>query len=569
MYIFYKSEDLMILHYFSNVSNKKLFFFIATLGLLANILCAYSTLGYYQQDEHYQILEFIHNLTLNTSPDKMVWEYNSQIRPWFQPFSYFLSLKLFSIFFNLNDPFFISFLIRLESSLFAFLGQCLFSLTLYKIFNGNKIWKISTGIIFLFYIFPFLSARTSSENISSTFILLPFSTFIFSIKDKLFNISELKQKLSFNHFGIFLSGLFSGFAFETRFQSAFFIIGFALWIFFNTKRKLLFILTYFSPIGICILLGTLIDTYCYGKFVFAPWNYFDYNILKGVAANFGVSPFYYYINILFDFFAPPLGFFIILGIFISIIKFTKSILLWSILSFIGFHSFIGHKEERFLFPIFILMVPILCQSILYLYKLINDNISNNKYLIALKSLKAIFNISFIIISINSILILLFTIYKIENISFGFLNTFAQRFKHHDIKALEFLDKNVETPEYYGFNRDIQCDAKTKVSSCELNRYFYIRNQHKFILLNSNQEYINLFQNKENNYYNYLYLDKNNLDFIKTNFYKNHCKTVYLSRSIPIYENEFYLFQNSILKPILNLKHWYNRGYADIFIKCSN
>ncbi len=559
----------MLHHYFSKLSNKKYFFFIAILGLFANILSAYSTLGYFQQDEHYQILEFMHNLTFNTSPDKMVWEYQSQIRPWFQPFSYFLSLKLLSLFFNLNDPFFISFLIRLESCLFAFIGQCIFTLALYKIFNGNKIWKISTGIIFLFYIFPFLSARTSSENISSTFILLSFSTFIFSIKDKIFHISELKQNLSFHHYGLFLSGLFSGLAFEVRFQSAFFIIGFALWILFNSKRKFKFILTYFSAIGICISLGTLIDSYCYRKFVFSPWNYFDYNILKGVAANFGVSPFYYYINILFDFFAPPLGFFIILGIFISIIKFRKSILLWSFLSFVGFHSLIGHKEERFLFPIFILMVPILCQSILYLYQIIDDNMKYQKYLFALKSLKRIFNISFIVIFINSCLILFFTIYKVENISFGFLNTFAQRFKHHDIKALEFLDKNVETSEYYGFNKDIQCDDKTKDSKCDLYRYFYIKNQHNFILLNSNEEYIHLFKNKDKYYYNYLYLDKNNIDFVKTNFYKDHCKTVYLSRSIPIYENEFYLFQNSILKPILNLKHWYNRGYANIFIKCSN
>ena len=128
------------------------------------------------------------------------------------------------------------------------------------------------------------------------------------------------------------------------------------------------------------------------------------------------------------------------------------------------------------------MVPIICQSILYLYQIIDDKIIDQKYIFALKSLKTIFNISFIVIFINSCLILLFTNYKVENISFGFLNTFAQRFKHHDLKALEFLDKNVETTEYYGFNKDIQCDDKTKDSKCDLFRYLYIKNKHKFIFL---------------------------------------------------------------------------------------
>lgn len=46
-----------------------------------------------------------------------------------------------------------------------------------------------------------------------------------------------------------------------------------------------------------------------------------------------------------------IGTLLLLSLVVAVIFKRKSVLLWVVLSFILFHSFIGHKEERFLFPI--------------------------------------------------------------------------------------------------------------------------------------------------------------------------------------------------------------------------
>ena len=98
--------------------NKYLFFYISV-SLIIHCISVYFSIGFYSDDEHFQLLEptayllGINDLVVN-DPTDHYWEWNSErrLRPWLQPYLYFYfiqTLKYFGIF----NPFIWVFLIRL------------------------------------------------------------------------------------------------------------------------------------------------------------------------------------------------------------------------------------------------------------------------------------------------------------------------------------------------------------------------------------------------------------------------------------------------------------------------
>lgn len=161
---------------------------------------------------------------------------------------------------------------------------------------------------------------------------------------------------------LFISGLFWGLAFECRYQIG--LAGFALFLWFlvfQTKqiKSMLFVILGGS---IILFLSIFIDYWLYQKFSFPPLNYLRETLLKS-GDMFGVSPWYDYVIQSQNWFGFPFGI-LAIGLFILIlIKLGKSPFAWIFISFIVFHSFIGHKEIRFLFPVFYL-IPILIAELI-------------------------------------------------------------------------------------------------------------------------------------------------------------------------------------------------------------
>ena len=89
--------------YFSNNINTKWFIFF---GLILHVLASYFTVGYYNADEHYQVIGPLEKL-LNID-NKLTWEFDYRIRPWLQPYFYFVITKTLSLL-HLNNPFVIAF----------------------------------------------------------------------------------------------------------------------------------------------------------------------------------------------------------------------------------------------------------------------------------------------------------------------------------------------------------------------------------------------------------------------------------------------------------------------------
>ncbi len=345
---------------FNIFSKKDILIFIVAIAAVVYITTAFNSHGFYHADEHYQIIEFA-GLKLGThTPEELTWEFKAQIRPTFQPIICFGLLKSFK-FLNIKNPYNQAFLLRLISALFAIV-VIFFFIQNTKNFIKNKAIKIAYYFLsFFLWFIPIISIRFSSETWSGLCFLLSITYFI---KDP--NNKRTPYKI----------GFFLGISFLFRFQIAFAILGFGLWLILINHSKLKYLIKICTPFCAALVIGFLLDSWFYSKFVFTPWNYFYKNIIEGAASGFGTSPWYFYIVKLLSYPSYFIGIPILLSFIILLIKNPKYYVLWIIIPFIICHSIIAHKEERFLFPIVYFFPLMLIEGYTIIINLIKNRFFN-------------------------------------------------------------------------------------------------------------------------------------------------------------------------------------------------
>ena len=298
-------------------------------------ITAFFSTGYYHFDEHFQILEFA-GLKLNmTVAANLPWEYTYQMRPAIQPAIVVLIFKLFNVL-GVNSPFIITFVLRILSAAVAFTGMYLIYKAFYRsiIDDTLKLWFSLLSFFLWFMIYN--NVRFSSENWSGSIFLIAFS---------LLYIKQSQGKRLFFYIGLLL-----GLSFLFRYQTGFLIAGLISWhllIKKNIGNTLSLIL------GVMIMFGTgiLIDRWFYGNWTVTSWNYFYQNIIQNKVSDFGIRPWWYYLEKIFIEGIPPFSLVFIAGFVLFFIFKRKDLLTWTLLPFLFIHFIIGHKEIRFLFPI--------------------------------------------------------------------------------------------------------------------------------------------------------------------------------------------------------------------------
>lgn len=128
--------------------------------------------------------------------------------------------------------------------------------------------------------------------------------------------------------------------------------------YFVGKYKLKHICLMLLAFTIVLALSTLLDSWFYHALVFTPWNYFQVNILNGVASSFGTSPWYFYFKLILTETILPIGAAVLFLIVVAVIENPKHVVVWVAVPFLLIHMLVPHKELRFLFPL-INLVPIL------------------------------------------------------------------------------------------------------------------------------------------------------------------------------------------------------------------
>ena len=146
------------------------------------LFAAFNSIGFYNDDEHFQILEpiayllGINNVLIN-DPLGYYWEWQTahRLRPWLQPYFYY-HIIIFLKFLNFNDPFLWVLIIRLFTAFLGFISITYLFFSIKKYFTEHD-RTYHYLIFFSFWFFPFLHVRTSSENLS--IILFCFCFFLF------------------------------------------------------------------------------------------------------------------------------------------------------------------------------------------------------------------------------------------------------------------------------------------------------------------------------------------------------------------------------------------------------
>ena len=363
--------------------NKYNFIIFIILGFAIHSLATWFNIGFYSQDEHFQILSPVEYLLgINNDFRIDIWEFSEEykIRPWFQSYIFYYII-IFLKFININNPFIWVFVIKLLCSFLAFISLIYFYITFKNKFFKDT--KFNRFFIILFCLYPFLHSRTSSENLGMTFFVFGFIFLEYLLNNKFKN-----NNLIFS----ILTGIFFGLAIITRYQLVIFVIGCYLWVILfslNYKNiKLLFVVG-FSIIFI-LFVGLVFDYYGYQQINITYYRYFYTNFLDGMLDFFGKEPWWYYFIEIIKTYIPPIGFLFLISFMVMIFRKFNHIIIFVSFFYLLIFTLIGHKELRFLFPLFFFTPFIIC-ALLDLLK----NINLIKYILIFFNLIYLFFLSFI------------------------------------------------------------------------------------------------------------------------------------------------------------------------------
>jgi phosphatidylinositol glycan class B len=316
-------------------------------NLFVTLVTAWTSVTFFHPDEHYQTIEFV-GLKLGFTPQhELPWEYRVQVRPWLQPALYYLLLKpLTSL--GLSDRFLLSFVLRLCSGVLSFCSLLALVRSSTSWFESEEARRLRLRWLTLAGCVPYLAVRTSSENASASFFLLALALLIRDLHPEQPTATRLSATRALG------GGVLLGLAFEARFQVAFMIVGLGLWLLSVGRIGLRSVLLVAAGLLATLVCALFVDRWGYGDWVFPPWSYARVNLLEGRAAEYGTKWFFAYLHITLANIFAPLIVLTIVGLTLCWMRRPRHVITWVTLPFVLGHSLIGHKEERFLFPVLLL-----------------------------------------------------------------------------------------------------------------------------------------------------------------------------------------------------------------------
>jgi GPI mannosyltransferase 3 len=318
-------------------------------GLIIQIITAITAIGASSADQHFQIIEFSLHQLGQASGATHVWEIDNFVRPTLQVYI-FSGYHRACNFLQITDPYTQLTMLRvlLGLSMFAVFN----SMALYYFRNEPK--RILFYVLLLMnfsWVLPYTRTLYCSEMVSSLFF---FGTFF------LYDVYKNRKP---GFLLLLLIGVLFSLTFYFRFQMASAMAGVAIWLLFFEKKY-----SHILPLAIGFIIGVAGNVYLdhgfYKEWVFTPYTYFYANINAGRADSFGTSSFMRYIGLILLVMPAPI--FSIIFFYYSIKTFFKKYanpLFLATVLFIIAHSLVGHKEERFMFPIFNVLPLIIGWSI--------------------------------------------------------------------------------------------------------------------------------------------------------------------------------------------------------------
>jgi phosphatidylinositol glycan class B len=313
---------------------RRFLFGTLALSLALSLVVAHRSAGFYQCDEHYQVLEFLGAKLGTTRLAALPWEYAARMRSWLLP-ALFLPVAELAALFGLGDPFSTARVLRCFAALLSFGGLAALSWRLPLWLGDGVTRRLTLLALHFFYWVPLFSARTSSENLTQAFFLLGLSALLGARRGA----------------GV-AAGFLFGLAFLARYQSAFLIAGACLWFWLDARSRLALALAARLAAGFAaaLALGAVLDRWGYGEWALPYWNYLRVNLLEHVANRYGTSPVWGYFTFFATELVPPLGLIWLITPLVALLRLPRHLLTWTLAPFVLVHLALAHKETRFLFP---------------------------------------------------------------------------------------------------------------------------------------------------------------------------------------------------------------------------
>jgi GPI mannosyltransferase 3 len=314
------------------------------IALLLHLLAAIFSTGYQNSDEHFQILEFLNSFLGRTPPASLPVEFTRMIRPWFQPFLYWIPVRaLLSL--GVTNPFTWALWVRGLSALIGWFSLVALASCVPLWIREARWQKVAIITLALTWYLPALHARHSSENLSGALFVLGLCWLVRSGR---LGTNETRQP----GWGALLGGgILWGLAFEARYQVGFMVAGGFFWLALIARLRIRDLTGVAGGILAAIVFGTCLDRIGYEQWTFAPWNYFHFNLVEGYASIADTSPWWDYFRRIWTETWPLLGFTCFGGMMVFWVLRPKHPLTWSYLPLLAVHTAIAHKEMRFLFPL--------------------------------------------------------------------------------------------------------------------------------------------------------------------------------------------------------------------------
>ncbi len=207
--------------------------------------------------------------------------------------------------------------------------------------RSNKFALLAGLILGGHFLAPYLGVRTLIEQVSSDLFVPAIFLAYKGTRDQ-------------NSKYLLWAGILSGLSWMIRFNIAVAIIPipFAIWY---LSRRVTPALYFCAGILLMILFSASLDSIFLGAF-----GQSSINIIRSFLSPAGPpplpQPFWFFLVLILAAFIPPFSFYLIYSIFQKAVLKEHLIIISSALSFFVVHSLITHKEERFIIPLFPILV---------------------------------------------------------------------------------------------------------------------------------------------------------------------------------------------------------------------
>ncbi len=200
-------------------------------------------------------------------------------------------------------------------------------------------------ILGLHFLMPFIAVRNLVETVSAD-LLFPALYFAHG------SMKRGSDRTAF------LAAVFGGLAFMVRMHVALALI--AVPVVMILGRKWRQTIVFSGTLALMVVLQGLMDIWTHGQFLGSVFNYISGNLSQPPAVP---APWYRYIVLLFGIMIPPFSIVFILSIFSRKVIQNHAILWLALILFVIGHSVVVNKQERFIIPVFPMLIVLGCAGL--------------------------------------------------------------------------------------------------------------------------------------------------------------------------------------------------------------